>query len=229
MPPPWLPPVTATPRRVCQRMVPGHLDGQDGVCIDPPVVVVVRVEYPLCHEPGMGRCRPHRVRGVARAPRGALAPRVHREAAVAGQGPGADFMRQSAAAAITDKAHDNGQRAGSPGWYVEPGPDRVATEPRKGHVEAINEGQTAVDPIERRRLGTGTGAVESRGPEDVQVVRRHQMRSVLSELVRWQFVQWHGLSPGPRRRASGVRHGSRPSSPRSTRHFVRLARGAERA
>ncbi len=172
----------------CLRVFTDYLDGQHRVCVDPAVVIRSGVQDPSRHEPRMRRPGASGVVRVARAPSGPLAPRVHRQAPVPGQWPGADLVGEASAAAVAEVPDDHRQWRAGAGGQVQPRVDRVATEARKGHVVSVDQGEPGLDRLEHGWFGGVPAVGDGRGPEGLQVGGHGKVRGVADKLVPRQFV-----------------------------------------
>ena len=154
MPPPWLPPATATRAASTTLERADRVDRAHGVGEHAAVVVAAAAVDAAGHEARGGRPGSVRVRGLAAgSPAAALAARVHEEVRVAGRGPGEPLVGEAAPAAVAVVLHDGRQRArmrraardsqaftGSP-----PKPGNV-TSKTSICVSAVSTGVTATSP-----------------------------------------------------------------------------------
>ena len=167
-------------RRVDERVGSGRLDGADRVGQEAPVVVGRRIgdaERGVAREAAAG-CAGLRIRGVAGAPRAALAANVHDEMGVARARGHQPVDRPAAAAAVADvldharqAAVADERRGGNVPRRQEPALDRLPTEAGKGEVPAVDRRQPRFDRFEGSRQRVRAGVGQRVGPEGVEVGR----------------------------------------------------------
>ena len=132
---------------------------------------------------------------VADGPARALTAAVHDQVGVAGRGPEDPLVGEPATAAVADVFDHRGKRLGARDRQVEPAPDRGATEAGEGHVECLEDGQSALDRLEGRIQVVASSFGQGRRPELIQVRRHGQIRRVRAELGQREVVLRHRWAP----------------------------------